>query len=513
MLVKPKHQKLLLNLRDPTKVTSIIPTAGTLPYRGKTLTVVPHRIPECRLLRNLGFDPPHPVDYYYDWPGQWKPMKAQLDAVRAMTLHPRLYNLSQIGTGKTIASLWAFDFLKKQGLANRALVVAPLSTLERTWADEVFTHFMHLSFEVLHGSRKRRSQLLSQRSDVYIINHDGVKIMIEELIKRADIDVVIIDELSQVARNAQTDRWKALHQLVGKREYVWGLTGTPIPNEPTDAWAQCRLITPETVPNYFSRFRDMTMQQIGTYQWRQRPEALDIVYKAMQPAVRAVRDECFDLPPVTYESREAALTPDQHTAYKTMFDNLYAQYKSSEITAVNEGVKLMKLVQICCGAAYGENGETVVIHPTRRLEVTKELIEDAGINKAIVFVPFVAALQEVARWLGQHYTTEMIYSAVSKRERDRIFGDFQRQRDPRILVAQPAAMSHGLTLTEANLIIWFAPITSADTYEQANGRITRPGQKRSQLIANISGTRVEEKLYNRLKRKNTTQGVLLDMFN
>ena len=439
-------------------------------------------------------------------------MEAQRKAVKAMTLHPRVYNLGEIGTGKTIASIWAFDYLKKAGLANRALIIAPLSTLERTWADEIFTNCMHLSFEVLYGSRQKRKQLLDQRADVYIINHDGAKIMADDLVARPDIDVVIIDELSQVARNAQTDRWKALRKIVGKRSYVWGLTGTPIPNEPTDAWAQCRLITPETVPHYFGRFRDMTMQQTGTYQWRQRPEALDIVYQAMQPAVRAVRDECFDLPPVTYEDRDAPLTADQKGAYQTMLKSLYAQYRSHEISAVNEGVKIMKLVQICAGAAYAEDGETVTITPTHRLEVTKELIEEAGVHKAIVFVPFVAALQEVAKWLSQHYSVETIYSAISKRERDRIFGAFQKEPDPKILVAQPAAMSHGLTLTEANLIVWFAPITSADTYEQANGRITRPGQRRSQLIANISGTPIEDKMYKRLKQKNSTQGLLLDMF-
>lgn len=80
-----------------------------------------------------------------------------------------------------------------------------------------------------------------------------------------------------------------------------------------------------------------------------------------------------------------------------------------------------------------------------------------------------------------------------------------------MLVAQPAAMSHGLTLTAASTIVWYAPIPSNDIFEQANARITRPGQKHSQLIVMIEGTPIERKYYQRLKDKQKVQGVLLDL--
>jgi SNF2 family DNA or RNA helicase len=106
----------------------------------------------------------------------------------------------------------------------------------------------------------------------------------------------------------------------------------------------------------------------------------------------------------------------------------------------------------------------------------------------------------------------MIFGEVSKTDRDRILGAFQKDTDPQVLIAQPAAMSHGLTLTAASVIVWFAPITSAETYEQANARITRPGQKHNQLIVNIQGTRLEARMYDRLKKKVSLQGALLEMF-
>lgn len=510
MIVKPKHKKLVLNLRNPNGVLDAIPTARTLEYKGKQLVVIPHRIDEVRMLRNLGLNAPSPIDYYYDWPG-YKPFDAQRTTASFLTLHNRAYCLNDIGTGKSVSTCWAWDYLRSVGEASKLLVIAPLSTLERTWADEIFRNFPHLSFVVLHGDRAKRKQLLRQDVDVYIINHDGVKVLQDDLVARTDIDSIIIDEVSQCARNAGTDRWKSLRELVAGRKRVWGLTGTPIPNEPTDAWAQCRLITPETVPPYFSRFREQVMQQINQFKWVSRPNALDVVADVMQPAIRFRRDDCIDLPPVMFEAREAALTKTQAAMYKSMLDDLTAEYKGEQITAVNEAVKLMKLVQIACGAAYSIDGESVVMPPKPRLEAVREVVE-ASESKTIVFAPFRSVIPLIVEHLEKHgHSCGVVHGGVSKTDRDKVFGGFQKGTHPRVIVAQPAAMSHGLTLTAASVIVWYAPVTSAETYEQANGRITRPGQKLKQLIVNVHGTQLERTMFARLKAKVDTQGVLLDM--
>jgi SNF2 family DNA or RNA helicase len=73
-------------------------------------------------------------------------------------------------------------------------------------------------------------------------------------------------------------------------------------------------------------------------------------------------------------------------------------------------------------------------------------------------------------------------------------------------------MSHGLTLTAANTIVWFAPINSNDIYQQANARIERPGQKLNTLVVHIEGSDLERKMYSRLMNKGAAQGALLDLF-
>lgn len=417
-------------------------------------------------------------------------------------------------TGKTLATLYAYDYLKKAGLVNKMLVVSPLSTLERTWADEVFTNFPDLQYSVLYGDAKRRKKLLALDSDIYIINHDGLGVIKDELAKRPDIDLIVIDEIAQCARNASTQRWKTLNTVVnakGINRWAWGLTGTPTPNAPTDAWAQVRLLMPDAVSPYFNRFRDTVMRQQGPFTWVPKANASETVKALMQPAIRFTRDECIDLPECMYDTREVELTPEQAKAYKEMMTQLKTEVEAGEVLAVNAAVKLSKLVQIACGVVYGTNGEEVSMPATPRLQVLNEVVESAD-SKVIVYVPFVSSVEMVTNYLReQGHTVESIHGGTPATERNRIFYEFQKGSDLKVLVAQPATISHGLTLTAASTIVWYSAITSNDIYEQACARITRPGQKLNQYIIHLQGTEAERSIYKRLQSKQKIQNTLLDL--
>lgn len=514
MIIVKNKKALVFKLKEPGAVLNCIPTAKRLKFRDQDLVVVPHRVEETTVLRNLGFDVPAPVSYQYDWPGQFKPFEAQRKTVEFLTQNKRAFCTNDIGTGKTLSILWAYDFLRSQRVHERALVVSPLSTLERVWADEIFMHFPHLNAAVLHGPRSKRLKLLEDRNyDIYIINHDGVEIIADELKNRKDVTLVVVDELAQVARNASTDRWKALNLVVNKQvpRDVWGVTGTPIPNAPTDVWAQVKLVKPNRVPPHFSKFRDMVMRQISQYTWVSRDNALEVVREAMQPAIRFSRDDCIDLPPCLYETREVELTAPQKKAYRDMLAKLQTNGEGAQITAVNEAVKATKLLQIVCGVVIDDFGQEQVFDAGHRLREVLDIV-NACSTKLIVYVPFVAVVRLLSKFLTDNKVpNEMVYGEVSKKERDRIFGEFQSKSGPRVLVAQPAAMSHGLTLTEASTVVWYAPIASNDIFEQANGRITRPGQRNNQLIIMLEGSEIERRYYRRLRSKQKVQGALLEM--
>ena len=513
MYIHKKKKAVVMKLRHPSRVTSVITTAKQV---NSHVIALPHRPDETRVLRSLGFEVPDPMPIHYQYPkanGRHDPFEVQRSTASFLSMHHRAFCLNGMGSGKTNSALWAFDYLRSVKQAKRMLVVCPLSTMERTWGDAVFATFPHLDAVVLYGTRERRLKLLQQEADVYIINMDGIAIIAKELAKRPDIDVITIDELA-MARNAQTDRWKLLNTICNKQSTrrVWGMTGSPTPNSPTDAWAQCRLITPTNteVPQFFGRFKDAVMRQLTPFKWIPRPTANDVVFRAMQPAIRYALDDCVDLPEQIILTREVELTKEQERAYKEMMSRLSTEAEGGQILAVNEAVKANKLIQIACGVAYGTNGESIVIPAKTRVDAVKEIIESSE-GKVIVFVPLTGALDAVKTELEEGCSVEVVNGETSKSERDRIFSEFQQREHPRVLLANAQTMSHGLTLTAATTIVWYAPVHSAETYEQACARVRRPGQTKKTVIVHIAGTPVERTIYKRLEAKQSMQGVLLDM--
>jgi SNF2 family DNA or RNA helicase len=284
--------------------------------------------------------------------------------------------------------------MRKCKQVKKALIICPLSTMERTWADEIFKTFPHLDTQVLYGSRERRQKLLREEAHLYIINIDGLKTIEDDLKKRDDIDLLIIDEVAMF-RNGTTNRWKTMNAIANKQtnRRIWALTGMPTPNAPTDAWAQCKLVNPNAtnVPAYFTKARDALMKQISPFKWEARVNANDVIKEWMQPAIRYSLDDCTDLPPQTFMSRDVTMSDEQKKAYKEMLSKLKTEYEGGEVLAVNEAVKANKLVQIACGMAYAADGSTIAIPCNHRIEVLREVIEESE-GKVIVFVPAPALI-------------------------------------------------------------------------------------------------------------------------
>ena len=502
---------LIFQHPNPLQIRTVIPDVHEFNYRGKNLLAVKHDIRNTKILSSLGYEANSPILYNYNWSGRYNPFSHQEQIAAFFTMHHRCFCLADIGTGKSLSALWAADYLMQQGLVKKVLVLSPLSTLDCVWGDEIFKHFPHRRYTVLHGTAAKRKQLLNTEADFYIINHDGFRVVTNELAKRDDFDLIILDE-SAVYRNSQNERYKVFANHIKNRNKtrLWMMTGTPTPNAPTDAWAQVKLVNPTAVPKYFSRFRDQVMFQQSQYKWVPRPNAVQQVMQIMQPSIRFHRDECLDLPETIYQERHIDLTKAQKDLYTELAKNLYVQYQNGEITAANEAVKLSKLIQVCCGVVYDNEGTHQQVDASPRLnQLLSELIEEAG-EKVIVFAPLTGALHLIQKYLSKKWSCAFIDGSVSKNQRTQIFRSFQQSKDPHVLIAHPKTMSHGLTLTEASTIIWYAPFPSAEVYEQANGRITRSGQRHVTNIVHITSTNTEKRIYSRLKSNLKLQGLLMD---
>lgn len=519
MTIHISHQTRSVVIPFHDAFPALFPHGTRFTWNKADLYAVPHGRDETIALRNMHYPVPAPIVEHYDFPSMDKkrPFGKQVLTAASMTMNPFSYVLNGMGTGKTKAAIWSFDYLQREGLANRMLVVAPLSTLDFTWAREIFNTLPHMRVVVLTGTAARRKKLLAEPADIYIINHDGIKVLAKELLQRLDIDVICYDEAAAY-RNSRAERSKMARKLTKGRKYVWAMTGSPTPSAPTDAFGLAHLVTPATAPRSFVHFRNDTMVQVSQFKWVPRKDAHETVAQVLQPAVRFSLDEIVELPPLIEREIVVPIGKRQKAVYDAMRDHAAALLKDGTITAANGGVVFSKMLQASVGWVYGEGEKARQIFPmyeehetNPRIAALLDIIESAE-RKVIVFSPFKSAtrgISEALKKAGVDFAE--VTGDTPQGERTKIFSAFQAGEKYRVLNAHPECMSHGLTLTAADTIVWFGPVTKLETYEQANARITRVGQAHKQQVIKLVGTPVERMVYQRLANKHELQENILDL--
>jgi hypothetical protein len=146
-------------------------------------------------------------------------------------------------------------------------------------------------------------------AEFVIVNFDGLEIIQDE-IANGGFDLIVADEASAY-KNIQTNRWKTLKTLLTPDTWLWMLTGTPASQSPVDAFGLAKLVSPERVPKYMGAFRDTVMHKVTQFRWVVKPNAETIVHEALQPAIRFTKEQCLDLPEMTYVTRDVPLTAQQ----------------------------------------------------------------------------------------------------------------------------------------------------------------------------------------------------------
>jgi SNF2 family DNA or RNA helicase len=141
-----------------------------------------------------------------------------------------------------------------------------------------------------------------------------------------------------------------------------------------------------------------------------------------------------------------------------------------------------------------------------------EVIAEAS-RKVIVFAPYRHAIEMISEELKKNKVTcEIINGDVPAKKRAEVFNLFQNTPDPKVLVIQPQAAAHGVTLHAANIVVWWGPITSIETYLQANARVHRAGQHHPCTVVHLQGSSVEKRIYKMLSQKLDIHTKLIDLY-
>ena len=424
--------------------------------------------------------------------------------------------LMEMGCGKTLTSIGIAGILYQFGLVNRVLVVAPLSILG-VW-DEEFASMAAFpySLTVLKGTgEKKRQQIREVSGDglqVLVVNYESARILEKELLQY-DADLIIADEGHKIKEN-RSKQSRAMHSLGDRASYRLLLTGTLITNKELDVFSEYRFLNSRVFGTSFYAFRNQYFDMVGygNHIPRFRQWMLDDFLRRMHSiAYRVTKAECLDLPEVTEEVVPVALEPKAMKAYRELEQDSFTELKDGEVTAMNVLTKLLRLSQLTGGHVTDDDSGDHRIS-TAKLDALSDILDSAADQgqKAVVMARFVPELNDIEELLQKK---KIPYAVVrgGVKERAAEVARFQNDPECRVFVGQIAAAGLGITLTAANMMVFYSLDYSMSNFDQAKARIHRVGQtKRCHYIYLTCTGTVDRKVLRSLRSKVDLAKTLVD---
>jgi SNF2 family DNA or RNA helicase len=431
------------------------------------------------------------------------PFEHQKKTSEFLVDHEHAIVTSDPGTGKTRSVADAYSQVKADG---RMLVLAPLSILEVSWADDLRKFQPNLTFGLsVAGDRETA---FKSGCDIVIINHDGVKWITDQLKKNpkflAGFDTLCIDEFTAF-KNKDSARSKACLALAKLFNRRWILSGTPNSNTILDVWHPTLICDGGVrLGTRFYSFRQnvCTSRHNGFgMEWKDKADATDIVAAALNDiSIRYALEECITMPERVLTTRRVKLAPKVRAMYKSLMDDavIYANQQVA-LNVVHASAKIKKILQLCTGAVYDSAGEVLDIHGDRYQYIMDLVAERKHSLVAFNWTHERDAMVKLAETMGITYG--VIDGSVSATKRAEVVNAMQRG-ELQVIFAHPQSAGHGLTLTRATTTIWASPTYNAEHYKQFNGRTYRAGQRqRTEIIHIAAEDTLEEVVYDKLTTK------------
>lgn len=438
----------------------------------------------------------------------------QKHSVKVLAKTPIIFDMSDAGTGKTAVHITAFA-ARRHKLGGKLLVLAPKSLLVNAWVNDFKRFAPNITCVVADATN--RMDAMNSEADVYIVNHDGVKALLE-LPKTfwKDFDSIVVDE-STAYKHHTSARSKAVAKISKNFKYRACLSATPSSNGICDIWHQVLLLDDgKRLGKSFFSFRAAACNpvQVGAVpqaiKWEPRPHAEATVSAMISDiTIRHKFEDCVDIPANHQYSVEFTLSPKHMAAYKTLEkESVLLLSKTKVVTAINAAVLYNKLLQCSSGAVYSAAEDYSIVDKDRY-----ELVLDLAEARPHVVVFFAWKHQKeclIAEAKKRKLNYTLIDGTVNDKARQLAVKDFQAGLH-RILFAHPQSAGHGLTLTRGTATIWASPTPNLEHYLQGLKRIHRIGQtEKTETIMVLAPNTIEEKVYDSLVAKDARMSTLLE---
>lgn len=457
--------------------------------------------------------------------------------VDLLTRVPRVPLFASCGMGKTYMVLVSCAEKIRRGMIPRGktLICVKLTTLETGWLADC-QKFTNLKAQAVWtgSSYKRREKLLEMlntEADLYIINHDGVRLLEKELSEK-NFEYVVVDE-STILKGYQGDDprikggkfGKALMKVAHGAKYRVVMSGTPAPNGPEDLWGQFRFLDPygQLLERSIHDFRNTYMKQVHfgdprnpntPSKWVMKNGSEDAIREIIDPLSYRLRlrDHLKFLPEKTIMHRSCKATPEIQKHYKSMRDELIAVIDDEEIIATMKLSALAKLRQITGGFIIDHEEVPHPIDKNPKMELMDQLLyeEIEPREKVVIYAQYRWEIETLAeRYKDCGVVT--VYGGNPATKNLENIKTFIDDPEVRLCILHPQSAAHGITLTCAHYMIFYSISYSAEYNYQSIARIERAGQKHPMFIYYLlMEDTVDEYIYRVVVDKEANQARLID---
>lgn len=524
LAVNPEQGLLFASVTDPVTKNALrdYPGVALKDYGDFSMVALPWTVDGCQVLNNVNVDATDAAPILFEpmlplVEGKYQAMEHQRRTAAFITTHPRSYVLSSPRTGKTGATGLAMDYLQRQHYVTGGfLIITTVTTMRSVWEDSLKAMCPAAKVVLVHG--KNREAVLAEPADFYITNYDSCRISEKafvEAVRAGRIGGCVIDELTHVG-NASSKRHKAIYRITAPLRRVIGITGSPAENAET-VYGMAKMINQSAMPCHTkTAWLSMVTFQWGTQHFQRSlsREAPAIIHRTMQPAIRYNKDDILDLPPVTYQDRTCEMTKEQSDVRDKLKAFAMAILDSGEtVTGVNGGALFQRMMQMAVGFASSVDGKLIELEHKPRLDTILDIISETT-AKVVIFGNYKYANRMLVKELEDAgYTAELIDGDVTGDARADILRRFDRDKNPRVLVAHPVTTSFGVELSAADTMIFNGPVFGGFTYAQALERLSSVKQKAKNInIINVSATPEERRAFASLQKGRQLGALVEEMF-
>jgi SNF2 family DNA or RNA helicase len=322
--------------------------------------------------------------------------------------------------------------------------------------------------------------------------------------------LMAIDE-STTIKNQAAKRTKNIIDLGKFAKYRRIMTGSPITKNPLDLFSQCEFLDPWLLNfDSFYAFRNRYAKMKTMHLHGRSIQIVDVFQnlgelsdKVKGFSYRVLKEDCLDLPPKNFIKRHVALTPDQKRIYEQMKKEAMAILNGKVTTTMTVLTQLMRLHQITCGHFTADDGSTQAVESNRLNELMSILEEIDG--KAIIWANYQLSVGEIVQRIIKEYGKDSYvhyYGLTSQEDRQDNIRKFQNDPKCRFLIGTPQTGGYGITLTQANTVIYYSNGYDLEKRLQSEDRAHRIGQKKTvTYIDLIAEDTVDEKIVKALREK------------